>query len=201
MRKAVQAACLLLCWTLLSFVSAEPGKTDVVADVLGCKSDPCIIKFSPGGFVVKFEEAAQAIIEGARSRVIIDGDCYSACTLLLDRIENKGCLTVWARLYFHRGITSSVRGYYIPPDGNIAKSTPLLSFKRFDVDYHMPSVTGWIKNIGGLPQDGQFVEMPTTLAHSVWQTCELPPTPLPRPRPKAKKAAAHAVHFAAHGLY
>lgn len=43
---------------------ANTAKADIVEDVLGCKSDPCIVTYNPGGILGRFEEAAEAIQKG-----------------------------------------------------------------------------------------------------------------------------------------
>ena len=158
---------------------SAPAKADVVEEVLGCKGDPCVVTYNPGGFVSKFESAASAILGGARERVIIDGDCYSSCTLLADYAAENVCLTVWARLYFHRGTGLKLEPVRIPMGNTVVYAGVYTSVTHIDLDYRLPKVVGWINSIGGLPKDGKFVEMPAAIAHDTWPTCALP-KPSPR---------------------
>lgn len=153
---------------------SAPAKADVVEEVLGCKGDPCVVTYNPGGSVVRFYEAAQAIHNGARKRVIVDGACKSACTILIDLIPDQVCLTVWAQLYFHQGTRPVVKWMDVPVLGTLTQIPIMVGeMERFTPSYS-PVVMWWINQIGGLPKDGKFVEMPAGIAHSLWQTCALP---------------------------
>ncbi len=153
------------------------AKADIVEEVLGCKGDPCVVRINLGGNIGKFVDAANAIAFGDRKLVIIDGECASACTVLIDRIKDKVCLTAWAKLEFHRGSR--------PPFASVG----IFSFqykKLIDIHYS-PAVEEWIQKEGGLPKDGSFITMPVNVAMTIWSPCP------PRTRPARK--------FSAHGLY
>jgi len=156
----------------LALLSA-PAKADIVEEVLGCKGDPCIVKENPGGKIKKFVEAATAIALGDRSYVIIDGECASACTVLIDLIRNKVCLISRAKLEFHRG-TRSVSASVV--------MFPYTYKELIDLNYSR-EVDAWIRWKGGLPRDGSFITMPIGVAQTIWSPC------LPK--------GSHSVH----GLY
>ena len=82
MRRSIVTALFLLTWLAPAF-----------ADVR--------ILASPGGDVVPFLELFETL-RYSGERVIIDGPCYSACTLVLSEISrNRICVTSRAVLGFH----------------------------------------------------------------------------------------------------
>jgi hypothetical protein len=165
------APVLILC--SVSFTN-NPAKWDLVSHTLGCTRDPCVVTLNFGGKVSRFEAAAGAIKSGARSRIIVDGDCYSACTLVLDRVADKTCLDASARLYFHRGERTEFKRIEIPMGKIMMYARFFHSMTHFDVDYRLPGIVQWIRSIHGLPREGQFVEMPAGVARRIWPTCQTP---------------------------
>lgn len=157
----------------LTALSAH-AKADIVEEVLGCKSDPCVVTYSPGGTIVRFVEAAEAIYNGARTQVVINGTCKSACTILIDLIPDKVCLTVWAQLYFHRGMRPMVKWADVPVLGSMVQVPVMIGGIEYFTPNYSPDVMAWIRYIGGLPEDGAFVEMPAVIAHTLWSTCAPP---------------------------
>lgn len=173
MIKRMACGVVFLCYAVVSAYGAE----DIVARVLGCSNDPCIVRNNDGGLVDLFEQAATAINSGARAHIVIDGPCASACTILIDKVADKVCLTKWAQLHFHKGTEYSITiTLYAPPTfgfGISAKEVRHESFyvpTLFDPDYS-PAVMRWIRAIGGLPKDGSFVVMPDQLARRIWRSC------------------------------
>lgn len=173
MTKNMACCVMFLCCSVLSAYGAE----DIVTRVLGCPNDPCIVRVNDGGDVDLFEQAAAVIARGARSRIVIDGPCASACTILVDKVVDKVCLTERAQLYFHKGTEYSITitSYILPTFGFgiNAKEVRHESFyvpTLFEPDYS-PTVTRWIRAIGGLPKNGEFVIMPDQLARKIWRSC------------------------------
>jgi len=143
---------------------SSTANADVVEEVLGCKGNPCIVTYSPGGTIKMFEEAAEAIRNGARELVVIEGPCMSACTILIDMVPEKVCLKPLAKLGFHRGSGPTLK--YL-------NEMPLYWYtvwERFDISYS-PKVQEWINSQGGLPKDGTFIYMTTSAARTIWKTC------------------------------
>lgn len=147
----------------LMLLSAS-ARADIVEEVLGCKGDPCIVTYSPGGTIETFKDAARAIQNGARKLVVIEGKCMSACTILIDMARKKVCVMPWAKLGFHRGSGPTLK--YL-------NEMPLYWYtvwERFDIPYS-PKVQKWINRRGGLPKDGSFIYMDTPTARTIWKTC------------------------------
>jgi|SRR5581483_2991834 len=95
---------------------------------------------SPGGPVVPYVELFEAVRDSGE-RVVIDGPCFSACTLVLSMVPNdRICVTRRAVLGFHaaRSIDGEGRSYAEPRATRIVLET-----------YPEP-VRQWIKRRGGL---------------------------------------------------
>ena len=61
----------------------------------------CTITFSPGGEIKRFIFVAHDILKYERN-LTIDGECYSACTILADFARPHVCITPNAVMFFHR---------------------------------------------------------------------------------------------------
>jgi hypothetical protein len=95
---------------------------------------------SPGGDVVQFLKLFE-ILKSSGERVIIDGPCYSACTLVLSEIpHNQICVTSRAVLGFHapRVVDQDGRDY----DASGAK--------RLIAATYPAAIRAWIEQHGGL---------------------------------------------------
>lgn len=139
---------------------ASPASADVVTDVLGCKGDPCVVRRSDGGFIVQFEAAARAINAGARSRVVIDGSCASACVLLADIARNRVCITKRAQLAFHK---------YGTPVG-VANGKLVMDPQTREDPPHSYDIDSLVRARGGYPSQGFRVLKYNDIRH-IWQTC------------------------------
>ena len=96
---------------------------------------------SPGGEVGGFLKLFEVLRESGE-RIVIDGPCYSACTLVLSTIPRERiCVTRRAVLGFHRGRLFDHEGneYTVPPSLNAAV-----------VDVYPEPVQRWIARRGGL---------------------------------------------------
>jgi hypothetical protein len=101
------------------------------------------IMSSPGGAVDAYL-AAFARLRQSGERVIIDGPCLSACTLVLSTIpRNRICVTRRAVLGFH-----APRWYY-PGTGQTMRASEAT---RAVTASYPPAVRAWIKKRGGLTQ-------------------------------------------------
>jgi hypothetical protein len=110
--------------------------------MLPARADVRIVS-SPGGAVDAYL-AAFARVRQSGERVIIDGPCLSACTLVLSTIpRNRICVTRRAVLGFH-----APRWFY-PRTGYAARASEAT---RTVTASYPPGVRAWIKKRGGLTQ-------------------------------------------------
>jgi hypothetical protein len=95
---------------------------------------------SPGGQVGPFLELFDGIRESGE-RVVIDGPCYSACTLVLAAVPNDHiCVTRRAVLGFHGARSVDKRGrFHAEPEASSAV-----------LDAYPEPVRAWIRKRGGL---------------------------------------------------
>jgi hypothetical protein len=113
-----------------------------VAAILPASAD-VRIRSSPGGAVDAYL-AAFARVRQSGERVVIDGPCLSACTLVLSTIpRNRICVTRRAVLGFH-----APRWFY-PRTGYTARAPEAT---RTVTASYPPGVRAWIKRRGGLTQ-------------------------------------------------
>lgn len=70
---------------------------------------PVVIQYDAGGSVAAYVMYVMQLYQ-RDVRVVIDGDCFSACTLVLALPPSRVCVTPRARLHFHaasaNGVTS-----------------------------------------------------------------------------------------------
>jgi hypothetical protein len=98
------------------------------------------IRSSPGGQIGEFLEMFTAVRESGE-RVIIDGPCLSACTLVLGVVpKDRICVTPRAVLGFHAAWMPTARGRTVPQ--------PVAT--RLMMDIYPSEVRGWINRRGGL---------------------------------------------------
>ena len=95
---------------------------------------------SPGGEVGPFLELFERV-NASGERVVIDGPCLSACTLVLSTVPNdRICVTRRAILGFHAARSIDARGrVYAEPE---ASAVVLQAYPA--------AVRGWIRRHGGL---------------------------------------------------
>ena len=95
---------------------------------------------SPGGAVAPFVELFEKV-RASGERVVIDGPCLSACTLVLSMVPNdRICVTRRAVLGFHAA--RSIDGH-----GRVYRE-PVAS--QFVLETYPSAVRGWISRRGGL---------------------------------------------------
>jgi hypothetical protein len=110
--------------------------------VLPARADVRIVS-SPGGAVDAYL-AAFARVRQSGERVVIDGPCLSACTLVLSTIpRNRVCVTWRAVLGFH-----APRWFY-PRTGHTTRAPEAT---RIVTRSYPAGVRAWIKKRGGLTQ-------------------------------------------------
>ena len=95
---------------------------------------------SPGGQVGPFLDLFDRVRESGE-RVVIDGPCLSACTLVLSMVpNNRICVTRRAILGFHAARSMDRHGrMYAEPEAS-----------EFVLEAYPAAVRGWIRNRGGL---------------------------------------------------
>jgi len=95
---------------------------------------------SPGGAVAPFLELF-ARVRASGERVVIDGPCLSACTLVLSMVpDDRICVTRRAVLGFHAARSVDQRGrIYAEPEAS-----------RLVLQAYPSPVRGWISRRGGL---------------------------------------------------
>jgi hypothetical protein len=126
MRTAFARTILLA--TILCALAAPPARAEVR------------ILASPGGQVGPFLDLFEGVRESGE-RVVIDGPCLSACTLVLSMVpNNRICVTPRAILGFHAARSVDPRGrMYAEPEAS-----------ELVLEAYPAPVRGWIRRHGGL---------------------------------------------------
>lgn len=118
------------------------------------------IKSDPGGQIGPYLENLVAL-RGSGERVIIDGPCLSACTMVLGVIPHERiCVTARARLGFHAAWHPGEDGHPVPSQ----EATKLL------MDIYPEQVRSWIARRGGLSPHMMFLSGRELTA--MYQTCD-----------------------------
>jgi hypothetical protein len=132
----------------------------VAALTISSASAAVRIKADPGGQIGPYLENL-AVLRSSGERVIIDGPCLSACTMLLGVIPRERiCVTAKARLGFHAA-------WHPGDDGRPVTSraaTQLL------MDIYPQHVRSWIKVHGGLSPKMMYLTGRELAA--MYQTCQ-----------------------------
>ena len=95
---------------------------------------------SPGGQVGPFLDLFERVRDSGE-RVVIDGPCLSACTLVLSMVpNNRICVTRRAVLGFHAARSLDRRGrFYAEPEAS-----------ELVLEAYPTPIRGWIRRHGGL---------------------------------------------------
>jgi hypothetical protein len=118
------------------------------------------IKSDPGGQIGPYLENLVAL-RGSGERVIIDGPCLSACTMVLGVIPaERICVTPRARLGFHAAWHPAEDGHPIPS----REATALL------MSIYPEHVRSWISRRGGLSPRMKYLSGRELAA--MYHTCE-----------------------------
>jgi hypothetical protein len=97
------------------------------------------IKSSPGGQIGEYMDLFEEVRQTGE-RVVIDGPCLSACTLVLGVVpRNRICVTSRAVFGFHAAWVPTEHGHTVQPVAT-----------RFMMDLYPSDVRGWIQRRGGL---------------------------------------------------
>lgn len=101
---------------------------------------PCVIEGSEGGKVGGFRNQGRDLAN-AKTPVIVDGPCLSACTLLVDADRANVCLTSRAVLGYHQSWWDDAKGV-----------------RHYDVlTYETPGLNAYLDAHGGEPQAGPLL--------------------------------------------
>jgi len=115
----------------------------VVVSVMASLSASAEVRIvgDPGGEVASYLHKYQQIRDSGQ-RVVIDGPCLSACTLLTGIIpRDRVCVTHRAMLGFHAA------SYY----DDVSRSlVPTRAGSRLVMSYYPPQIRRWIERHGGL---------------------------------------------------
>ncbi|WKA29627.1 hypothetical protein [Bradyrhizobium roseum] len=123
----------------MAFIRGVVGSAALLAAILPARAEIRILA-SPGGAVGPFLEMFERVRQSGE-RVVIDGPCLSACTLVLMTIpEERICVTRRAVLGFHAARSIDRRGrMYAEPEAS----------REVEAAYPEP-VRRWIARRGGL---------------------------------------------------
>jgi hypothetical protein len=119
-------------------------KVIFLAAILGALASPAQaevrILASPGGQVGPFLDLFERV-RASGERVVIDGPCLSACTLVLSMVpNNRICVTRRAVLGFHAARSMDRGGrMYAEPEAS-----------EYVLEAYPAAVRGWIRHRGGL---------------------------------------------------
>lgn len=156
MRSASQAvACSLFCWVVLVATMHDPAHGEV------------IIREDHGGQIGHYLDYYKEVNQSGQM-VVIDGNCLSACTLVLGLIPQKRiCVTPKAMLGFHAA--------WVPD----ADDQPITSISGTEAlwDIYPPQIHRWITRHGGLSRKMIFL-YGQQLAKMYRQCLPLPPNTL-----------------------
>lgn len=135
---------------LILFLAIIPASASKGYDLLPEFSEeacgtPCVISHNPGGELDSFVITAEEMVKNGRS-LVVNGDCYSACTILADLMRSQGmaCVTQNATFHIHQGQRVYVSDVFAP------------IVNRFEVPYSI-GLTSLIERSGGQPKDGWLV--------------------------------------------
>jgi hypothetical protein len=119
-----------------------------------------VIKSDPGGQIGPYLENL-AVLRGSGQKVVIDGPCLSACTMVLGVIPRERiCVTSRARLGFHAAWHPAEDGHPIPS----REATALL------MSIYPEHVRSWIARRGGLSPRMKYLSGRELAA--MYHTCE-----------------------------
>ena len=118
------------------------------------------ISGDPGGEVSTYLQKYERVRESGQ-RVVIDGPCLSACTLLTGIVPRDHiCVTQRAMLGFHAA------SYY---DDASRSLVPTRAGSRLVMSYYPPQIRRWINRHGGLTP--HLIELRGRELASMYRTC------------------------------
>lgn len=126
---------------------------ELAYQVLRCDSRRCYIKSSAqgGGLEPIFLGAARTIKAGMLPRLVINGQCRSACASLAVHARPRVCITRRATFHFHAGWNILLK----------RRQPPKLPF----------DILLWISQQGGLSDNGKYLVMNNREARKFFKSC------------------------------
>jgi hypothetical protein len=119
------------------------------------------ISGDPGGEVAAYIHKYQEIRDSGQ-RVVIDGACLSACTLVTGIVpRNRVCVTSRAVLGFHAA------SYY---DDTSRELVPTRAGSRLVMHMYPPDIRHWIERHGGLTP--HMIRLSGRQLSAMYQTCQ-----------------------------
>jgi hypothetical protein len=134
--------------------STDLGQAEAAGLPVECGA-PCVITNSPGGVIMDFRLEGFILLH-AHVPIIVDGPCFSACTLLLDVAHNEVCLTTRALLGYHQA-------RLVDKTGKIERFTML--------NYETPGLNAYFVSRGGLPASTDMLIVPFDEATKFYPPC------------------------------
>lgn len=130
----------------------EPFKCDQRA------GDDCVVQIAEGGLILDHLEVAERF-ENDRIRLVVDGYCASACTLLADQLHQVGltCLTEKAYLVYHAGRIRHRDG----------------TKTAVNIKYDTPALLDFLQEKGGLTVDDD-ISLRGQEAERIYPICDTP---------------------------
>ncbi len=121
--------------------------TPALADIRSTSTEVRILS-SSGGVAASYADFFRQVRKSGK-RVVIDGPCESACTLVLNIVpRNRICVTRRAVLGFHAPA-------FVDRDGRVTRTT---AATRAVAASYPPAVRAWIKRQGGLRSDFIYLQ-------------------------------------------
>jgi hypothetical protein len=144
-----------------SAVLASAVLAGMLLGVLGLMSASATVRISEdrGGRIINYLYKF-AILRAAGERIVIDGTCASACTMVLGAIpKDRICVTQRASLGFHAAWEFGSGGRHLTS----AKGT------KFLLDTYPPEIRTWISQQGGLT--GKMIFLRGRELAALYPTC------------------------------
>jgi hypothetical protein len=139
---------------VVSFVTSSIALPSIASAEVRIVSDP-------GGEVSSYVQKYEAV-RASGERVVIDGPCLSACTLLLGIVPRSHiCVTQQAVLGFHAA------SYY---DDASRSLVPTREGSRLVMQIYPAEIRGWIGRHGGLTP--KLIQLRGRELTSMYQTCQ-----------------------------
>ena len=122
--------------------------TPALADIRSTSTEVRILSSSGGGVAASYADFFRQVRKSGK-RVVIDGPCESACTLVLNIVpRNRICVTRRAVLGFHAPA-------FVDRDGRVTRTT---AATRAVAASYPPAVRAWIRRKGGLRNDFIYLQ-------------------------------------------
>lgn len=114
------------------------GRTDGNIRELLLTHDTVRISYGKGGYVDGMWETIRFLASHPRKRVIIDGECVSACTLLINQavLARSVCYTSRAKFTFHSSFYTVERDANDNDDDDVIKSNDKVDVRIMDPIYN-----------------------------------------------------------------